>query len=248
MSLHWKTRLYNAYVTTGQAGKGTDSRNYEGDPAKLFPPGGVARFVASRIPKDRSARILDLGCGHGALLHHLRRLGYRNLSGVDTSAEQIAIAHQTGLATVDEGDIETHLAGLPNASVDVILLIDVIEHLEPQEMFSVLDDAYRVIKPGGLCIVHVPNAAGISGMDVRYGDFTHEQAFTTGSACQVFSAVGFRRVRCFEDAPSESSAVGLARRAVWELGTLPRRILMAAETGALRGSVLTRNLFVEALK
>ena len=248
MSPHWKTRLYNAYVTTGQAGNGTDSRNYEGDPAKLFPPGGVARFVASRIPKDRDTRILDLGCGHGALLHHLRSLGYHNLSGVDTSAEQIAIAHQTGLTAVEEGDIESHLAALPAASVDVVLLIDVIEHMEPQEMFSVLDDVYRVLKLGGLCIVHVPNAAGISGMDVRYGDFTHEQAFTKGSASQVFSAVGFRRVQCFEDAPSGTSAVALARRAVWELGTLPRRILMAAETGAVRGSVLTRNLFVEALK
>ncbi len=168
MSQHWKARLYDTYISNGQAGVGIDPSKYEGDPSRLFPPGNVAKFVARRIPKDRDIRILDRGCGHGAILHHLTGLGYRNLSGVDTSAEQIAIAHQTGMPFAVHGDIQSHLAGLPDASVEVALLIDVIEHMEPEDLFGVLDAFSRVLKPGGLCIVHVPNGAGINGMDVRY--------------------------------------------------------------------------------
>jgi cyclopropane fatty-acyl-phospholipid synthase-like methyltransferase len=56
--------------------------------------------------------------------------------------------------------------------------MDVIEHLTRQELFDLLDSVYRVLAPGGVCLVHVPNAEGLYGMRIRYGDFTHELAFS----------------------------------------------------------------------
>ncbi|MBK8637485.1 MAG: class I SAM-dependent methyltransferase [Chromatiaceae bacterium] len=41
------------------------------------------------LPTDRSAAILDVGCGHGNFLFMLEQLGYRNLEGVDMSSEQL---------------------------------------------------------------------------------------------------------------------------------------------------------------
>ena len=68
-------------------------------------------------------------------------------------------------------------------------------------MFEILDEVLRVLRPGGLCLAHVPNAEGIFGMRVRYGDMTHEQAFTSKSAQQVFHTVGFSKVECNEEKP-----------------------------------------------
>ena len=68
-------------------------------------------------------------------------------------------------------------------------------------------------------------------MKIRYGDFTHELAFTPKSASQVFRVAGFREVRCFEDKPRVHGLTSLARRIIWDVGTLPSRLLLAAETG-----------------
>ena len=144
------------------------------------------------VPPDRDARIVDLGCGDGVLLHFLLEAGYRHVSGIDVSDEQIARAHGLGLFEARRGDIDTFLASADDRSLDVVLLIDVLEHLTREELFAVLDGVARVLSPGGVCIAHVPNAEGLYGMRVRYGDLTHEQAFTARSMSQAFATVGFQ--------------------------------------------------------
>jgi hypothetical protein len=69
--------------------------------------------------------------------------------------------------------------------------MDFLEHLTKQELFCSPDMIRRVLKPHGFRIAQVPNAEGSYGMRVRYGDMTHEQAFTTycsGSyACRMMN-------------------------------------------------------------
>jgi SAM-dependent methyltransferase len=202
-------------------------------------------FVAKRIPRDRATRIVDLGCGQASLLHSLWRAGYRNISGVEISGEQIEVARRFGLP-VEQGTIENFLSQTEDCSVDVVLAIDVLEHTTREELLRLLDAIVRKLKPGGKCIAHVPNAEGIHGMGIRYGDLTHEQAFTKKSLEQILAAVGFTGIQCFEDKPLVQGAFSLARRIVWDLGTIPHRVLLAAETGFLRGALLSRNIFVEA--
>jgi len=54
---------------------------------------------------DRSARILDLGCGHGAFIYFLREAGYTDVVGVDKSPEQVAEAKRLGIDGVHEADL-----------------------------------------------------------------------------------------------------------------------------------------------
>jgi len=242
----WKTRLYDAYVSSGQAAKRPTTAR--GPEAVFAPFAWQARhFVASYVPPDRDARIVDLGCGDGLFLHFLLEAGYRNVSGIDVSDEQIARAHALGLFEARRGDIAAFLANADDRSLDVVLLLDVLEHLTREELFGVLDGVARVLRPGGVCVAHVPNAEGLYGMRIRYGDLTHEQAFTASSMSQALLTVGFTTVAAFEERPVVHGLVSLVRRGLWEAGTFPHRVLLAAEIGTW-GSILSQNLVVRAVR
>jgi SAM-dependent methyltransferase len=60
--------------------------------------------------------------------------------------------------TVLEGRLPSVMGEVPDSSLDIALCISVLEHLwEPQEMLSEL---YRVLRPGGTCVVNVPTWQG----------------------------------------------------------------------------------------
>lgn len=241
----WKRRLYDTYVSSGQAGHQGESIT----PEQLFRPrkAYVGHLITHHLPQQRDSRIADLGCGHGALLYFLSRAGYTRIEGVDTSPEQIELAHQLGISQAQLGDVAEFLARHADGSLDAVLLMDVIEHLEPQELFDLLDSVQRVLVLGGTCLVHVPNAEGLYGMRVRYGDFTHRLAFTAKSANQIFRSLGFRKIETYEDKPVMHGAKSVVRRVLWDCLTLQHRLLLLAETGA-GGAILSQNILIRATK
>jgi 2-polyprenyl-3-methyl-5-hydroxy-6-metoxy-1,4-benzoquinol methylase len=241
----WKTRLYEAYVSSGQAGQQNDSIK----PEELFRPrkAYIGQVISRYLPQNRESRIVDLGCGHGALLYFLSRAGYTQIAGVDSSPQQIELAHRIGIAQAELGDGAEFLARRADESLEAVLLMDVIEHLTRQELFDLLDSVYRVLAPGGICLAHTPNAEGLYGMRIRYGDFTHESAFTAESANQVFRTIGFRKVETYEDKPVVHGLKSIVRRILWDWLTLYHRLLLLAETGS-GGAILSQNFLIRATK
>ena len=114
---------------------------------------GLARLFKRWVPRE--ARCLDVGCGDGRtsglwLLNH-----GCSYEGVDVSAPAVAEAIGLGLQAQRIDDAST----LPFAdrSFDVVVCVEVLEHL-----FSPLEavgEMARVLRPGGLLIVTVPNVA-----------------------------------------------------------------------------------------
>lgn len=243
MKKQWRERLYAGYVTSGQAGEVQSDAQEHFAPRRPY----IQHLIRRHIPADRSMSILDAGCGSGAFLYFLEQAGYENLQGVDGSAEQVVLAHNFGLPFVKQQEIRPCLDSLKEGSVDVLLFMDVLEHLTREELLDVLDGANRVLRQGGKCLAHVPNGAGLFGMGIRYGDLTHEIAFTPESARQVFSLTGFQQVQFFEDKPAVHGVLSGLRRLIWELGTLPLRLLLSAETGGA-SFVLSQNMLVTAVK
>ncbi len=236
----WKERLYKQYVSGGQA-----PELAHGGPKAAFRSRAAYHnsIIARYVPKDRQLTVLDIGCGHGTLVYFLQCAGYKNVSGIDASAEQVDLALRLGIPGVYHRKIDEYLAQADESSVDVVLLIDILEHMTRAELFHTLDGVLRILRPGGICISHVPNGEGVFGMATRYADLTHEMAFTSRSALQTFRAVGFKKVKCFEDGPIVHGAVSLVRRVLWELGTLTFRLLYLAETGTA-SILLSRNIFI----
>lgn len=241
----YKQRLYDAYVSSGQA---TLREVGSASAAQLFATNQpyVARIIRPLLPADKAATILDLGCGNGCYLYFIKQYGYTNLIGLDTSAEQVAIAQHLGISEVQQGDIDTYLTTYDKPT-DLVLLMDMVEHLSRQETFDLLDRVYALLKPGGKLLLHVPNAEGLFGMQIRYGDLTHEQCFTPSSIRQLLNTIGFQHFVCCEDKPVVHGPLSLVRRVIWELGTLPFRPLLMAETGAGR-AILSQNMLVVATK
>jgi hypothetical protein len=75
---------------------------------------------------------------------------------------------------------------------------------------------------------------------------THERAFTPSSARQVFRTVGFNDVQCYEDKPVIHGITSLVRRIVWDVGTLYDRVLLIAETGAMKTVIFSQNMIIKA--
>ena len=240
----YRERIYRHYVAAHRDGA------LVVDAASLAPRSAYLRdLIARHFPADRGAAIIDLGCGHGALLREAADAGYRNLRGVDTSPQQVAMAARLGIAGVAQGDLGEALAALDSGSQAAVVSFDVIEHFTKDETVDFVDQVLRVLQPGGRWIIHVPNGESPFGGRSRFGDFTHEQAFTRGSLSQLLLASGFATVACYEDVPIAHGAASRLRALLWRPIRLALRLYLAVETGDTgRDAIFSQNLLAVAVK
>jgi 2-polyprenyl-3-methyl-5-hydroxy-6-metoxy-1,4-benzoquinol methylase len=148
-------------------------------------------YLASRIPQDKEARILDFGCGFGQFLSALHARGYCAVEGYDIEPEAIAFCRAQGLRITDGNSVKvSDLAG----NYDFILTSHVIEHIPKDSIISTLRDLRGRLSPGGSLMVCVPNAQSNTAAYWAYEDFTHQTLFTSGSLYYVLSKAGFSTI------------------------------------------------------
>lgn len=195
---------------------------------------------------DKSASILDLGCGNGTLLLYLMSKGYQECFGVDFSEEQVALAHQRGLTKVVRGDLLTFLEN-HKRPLDCIIALDVFEHFKRDEVLSIVDLCFQRLNPGGRLIIHSPNAASPFFGCIRYGDLTHELAFTKRSIMQLFRAGGFGRIEVYPEGPRVHGLKSAIRCLLWFFISKVMALCLLAETGSA-DEILTQNLLAVAFR
>jgi SAM-dependent methyltransferase len=105
------------------------------------------RRVRQFLQTKRNLEILDVGCGEGVLVDEYRRLGY-DITGLDLNFSRSGIVRGSVLQIPFVDD-----------SVDVILCLDVLEHLNLLDQPSAIAEIRRVLKPGGVFLVTIPNLA-----------------------------------------------------------------------------------------
>jgi SAM-dependent methyltransferase len=126
---------------------------------------GVAlsvRRVLRSAPLSPSTRVLDLGCGHDATL--LCALAPRIASGVGVDLRVSGAARRHDNLSFVEAPIEETLPACPGASIDLVLLISVLEHLD--DPLTTLRECRRVLSPGGVLMVNVPTWLGKPFLEV----------------------------------------------------------------------------------
>ncbi|MDO8184057.1 class I SAM-dependent methyltransferase [Conexibacter sp. JD483] len=110
-------------------------------------------FIAPHAP--RGARLLDVGAAGGAFVEQAIARGYA-AEGVEPTPEFAAFARDSLGVPVRATTVEQ--AGLEEASLDVVTIWHVLEHIpDPVDVLGLLLTALR---PGGAIAIEVPNAGG----------------------------------------------------------------------------------------
>ena len=132
--------------------------------------GGLYLPQRLRIPLELASvqagmKVLDLGCGRGELLIHCAQQG-ATAWGIDYASEALNLAlaalQNPTLAALAERIylLQGSVLDLPMAAneIDLVFMLDVVEHLYPAELAHTLAEIGRVLKPGGRLIIHtMPN-------------------------------------------------------------------------------------------
>jgi 2-polyprenyl-3-methyl-5-hydroxy-6-metoxy-1,4-benzoquinol methylase len=149
--------------------------------------------------------ILDIGCGTGDLLEQIVGLGYRQVLGVDTSAEAVALCSRRQLPVEQISDLGS-FAATHGRRYGFILMCHVLEHLPKREVIASLA-AIRthLLADGGSLLVIVPNAQSATGSYWAYEDFTHETLYTSGSLVYVLRCAGFQSVMLVDPSGTDES-------------------------------------------
>lgn len=240
MSVDYRKRLYDSYVRSHLSSVELENRLAIRAPFFL-------EMINNHFPTDRKARIFELGCGFGALIYQARALGYTNIQGVDVSPEQVAGSQRLGIPGVTQGDLFDTLKNIADGSLDAVVTIDVIEHLNKQELMGFADEVFRVLTINGCWISHQPNAASPFFGRSRYGDLTHELAYTADSIRQLVLAIGFTDVHCYEDVPIVHGIVSFVRRVLWFLLRGGLRAYLLIESG-ISNELFSQNFLSVAKK
>ena len=97
-----------------------------------------------------TTRILDAGCGEGVLVEDYSKAG-RHIEGLDLNYSSEYVR-------------QGNLLNIPYATnhFDVVLLLDVIEHIAFPDQPLVLQEIHRVLRPDGGLIVSIPNLAHLN--------------------------------------------------------------------------------------
>lgn len=127
---------------------------------------------------------LDIGCGIGRNLAHLRGQGV----GVDHNAASIALARERGLIAFTPDELQTTEYHRPER-FDSLLLAHVLEHMREQAAVELVRGYAPLLKPGGKLILVTPQEAGYRS------DPTHVEFVDLAALERLIRAVGFQPVR-----------------------------------------------------
>jgi len=143
---------------------------------------------------DKELRILDIGCGLGQLLSHLKGRGFQHMQGIDINEEAILACRKNGLLVEKVNDIREFTVS-DSMKFDRIVMSHVLEHIDKEKIIDTLIHIRQfLLKDGGVFLLMVPNAQSPTGVYWRYEDFTHTLLFTAGSCSYVLKSAGFKSI------------------------------------------------------
>lgn len=179
----------------------------------------VNQQVLQRVSRE-ARRVLDLGCGSGALGAALKAAAPREVVGVTSSDAEAAVARER-LDEVRVADLET-FAPAPSERFDCIVCSHVLEHMaRPEALLQRLRPAFA---PGAALVVALPNALhwrqrlAFLGGRFEYAeggvmDRTHLRFYDWSTARALLEGAGYQVVEASADGtfPGSRFLPGLGR-------------------------------------
>lgn len=240
-SLHRDVTV-NYYATTAARGHQASKDHYDNAVRHWRPR------LAAWFPAQPTARCLDLACGCGEVVYVLEQEGYEAV-GVDLCYDELEQARPFLSGKLVHADIQEFLRSQPSESWDFITALNILEHLTKDDLGSVLNEAHRVLKPGGTLVAMVPNAISPFGGVTRHWDITHEWAFTPNNFQQLAALVGFApAIDVREWGPYPHGVVSTLRYLLWQIIRAGIATWFLIEVANTKGGVYTMDMLVRLHK
>lgn len=164
----------------------------------------VLDYVRSHIDLDRQIHILDYGCGPGFLIQLLiSRLKKGQICyGLDFSKDSVSAVQRRFKDHPRYGGSH-HVEALPSPygdeSMEVIFVLDVIEHLNDAYLTEMILEIRRLLKPGGYVVVTTKNHEDLEAEKTMcpecgciFHRWQHMRIWTPKSLPNAFSPHGFK--------------------------------------------------------
>jgi O-antigen chain-terminating methyltransferase len=142
--------------------------------------------------KDSS--ILDIGCGRGEWLELLKEEDL-HARGLDSNKVMVKTCKERGLDVIDS-DAVTFIENVSDNNLGAVTGFHLIEHYGFDFLIKLLDEIFRVLKPGGLVILETPNPSNVLvGSCSFYLDPTHNKPIPSSLIKLVLESRGFSKVK-----------------------------------------------------
>ena len=147
-----------------------------------------------------ASQVLDIGCGRGELLDLFRGAGI-GARGIDTNESMVQECRDRGL-TADCDDAVAYLQRLPDESLDGVIAIQVVEHLEPAYLTRLIELAFHKLKPNSPLVLETLNpACWVAFFESYLRDVTHRWPLHPDTLQYLVQASGFSTVKVQYRAP-----------------------------------------------
>ncbi len=125
----------------------------------------LSYWIGKYNPKK--AIILDSGCGTGKNIEFLQSKEYR-MEGFDLSSDAISFCHKRNISQTKVGD-STHIE-YNSQTFDSVIHMDVFGLIDEADRQKVIQEIYRVLKPGGYLHIH---SAALEWLRSQHDDVCH---------------------------------------------------------------------------
>lgn len=142
--------------------------------------------ILNKIPLN-NVNFLDIGYGYGYLLKWASLNGAK-IFGVEIQQDLLLLAREKNIKVFSD------LFKIKNLNFEIITLIDVLEHLDFDQIYKYLNFTFKVLSNGGVLIIKVPNCQSPAGLANQFGDPTHKTMLSGPILAKILSDIGFANI------------------------------------------------------
>jgi SAM-dependent methyltransferase len=136
--------------------------------------------------KKNPKKLFEMGCGLGFFLEACIKNGV-DAVGCEYSPEGVNECIKKGLK-VTQHDLNSEIHFIEDESFDAVFCNQVIEHLDHEGQLNIVNEAYRILKPGGELLVQSP----CRHFEPARNDKYHISLLTPTELKEILTSVGFK--------------------------------------------------------
>jgi len=170
----------------------------------------VLNHIGRYMKFNKMSALLDYGCGPGFLIEELvkRLRNNQKCFGLDFSKESVALVEKKFAGKPNYGGavwVEKLPSNYENDSMDLVISLEVIEHLDDEQLSGMTEEIYRILKPHGYISITTPNRENLEENKTMcpecgciFHRWQHIRMWTAYTLQQYMERSGFKTVHILE--------------------------------------------------